>query len=320
MSLHTSIHYCDSSLNLMMGCDGCELWDGETVKDCYAGNLIGRHAGQPGWPEAFDKPKLFLDRLDAALKWPDLTGKPREHKPWLNGYPRIIFVDDLGDTWTRSLPVDWLAPLLPRMADSPHIWLFCTKRLASAAKFFETHPAPRNLWLLATVTRPASLGRIAALLSVPGISVRGLSLEPLWGMPDLQEEGLYNTCPECGTLHRRGWHDCTVPDCDGHPSAPALLDWLAIGGQSGPRACPCDVSWIYGLLRQAKDAGIPAFVKQLGAVPVSNGTVCMPWPPGKIPADVVQTHRVQLRDRAGSDWYEWPEDLRVRQMPKWGDL
>src|SRR4051812_33920511 len=107
MGNKTSIEWADSTLNLEMGCDGCELRNDQT-DTCYAGKLTDRFAGLTGWPEAFDKPKLFLHRLDGALRWSDLTGKQRPEKPWLNGLPRIIFLDDMGDTFTESLPEDWL--------------------------------------------------------------------------------------------------------------------------------------------------------------------------------------------------------------------
>src|SRR5262249_10079569 len=95
-----------------MGCDGCELWN-EILHSCYAGRLTERFAGQPGWSDRFDKPKVFLERIDRAIRWPDLTGTTWEAhkkipaKPWLDGYPRTICFNDMGDTFTESLPVDW---------------------------------------------------------------------------------------------------------------------------------------------------------------------------------------------------------------------
>jgi hypothetical protein len=113
MGMHAGIEYCDSTLNLEMGCDGCELWNPKAgVKQCYAGMETDRRKGGLGWPEAFEIPRIFLERLPGALKWPDLAGKARPDKPWLDGMPRIIFLDDMGDTFTESLPDDWLAPAL----------------------------------------------------------------------------------------------------------------------------------------------------------------------------------------------------------------
>jgi hypothetical protein len=59
MGVNTEIGFCDSTTNLQMGCDGCELWNGRDRRECYAGNLTTRYAGRPGWPIAFDQPRRF---------------------------------------------------------------------------------------------------------------------------------------------------------------------------------------------------------------------------------------------------------------------
>jgi len=71
----------------------------------------------------------------------------------------------------------------------------------------------------------------------------------------------------------------------------ARLDWVATGGESGRAAEPCNADWIRGLIADCREARVPLFVKQLGS-------------------------RFGLKDSKGGDWNEWPEDLRVRQMPK----
>jgi hypothetical protein len=73
----TPIQWCDSAVNLMMGCDGCELWGpARGVRHCYAGALHRRFAGRSkGWPESFDRPALFTGKLGEALRWRDLRGR-----------------------------------------------------------------------------------------------------------------------------------------------------------------------------------------------------------------------------------------------------
>jgi len=80
-----------------------------------------------GWPLAFDAPTIFPGRIAEAARWKDLTGTAREAKPCLDGMRRVIFVNNMGDTYTASLPVDWLASNLPLMAATPHRWLILTK-------------------------------------------------------------------------------------------------------------------------------------------------------------------------------------------------
>lgn len=279
MGKDTDIEWCDSTLNLQMGCDGCELWNLKTgVKICYAGTLTERYAGvNSGWPEAFDKPKLFLNRLDAALKWPDLTGKDRPNKPWLNGKPRLIFLDDMGDTFTESLPLDWLAPLLTRMADTPHQWLLLTKRPKRALEFSHQHRLPENFWIGTSVTSERTARRIYYLRQI-ACSVRFLSAEPLWEDIGLDEYA------------------------DG-------FDWAIVGGESGRKdAKPCHLQWI----RNARDFcqwhTIPVFIKQLGSNAQEWNDEYRTEGRGPFVSN-------GFRDKKGGNWSEWPEDLRVREMP-----
>ncbi|MDQ3702196.1 MAG: phage Gp37/Gp68 family protein, partial [Chloroflexota bacterium] len=77
MSRTTPIQWCDSTVNPVMGCAGCELWDGKR-KTCYAGQLHARRKHHAGFASDFLKPTLFPQRLADAAKWPDLTGTVRE--------------------------------------------------------------------------------------------------------------------------------------------------------------------------------------------------------------------------------------------------
>jgi protein gp37 len=76
------------------------------------------------------------------------------------------------------------------------------------------------------------------------------------------------------------------------------IDWLIVGGESGPGARRFDVSWAVDAVEQCRAAGVAPFVKQLGARPVFG------------------PERVTLRDRKGGDWTEWPAMVpRVREVP-----
>jgi protein gp37 len=92
------------------------------------------------------------------------------------------------------------------------------------------------------------------------------------------------------------------------------LDWIIIGGESGPGARPFDVAWARNTIRQCREAGIACFVKQLGADPREGNA-------GGNCGNLDCTHpdcgyiRLKLKDPKGGDWNEWPEDLRVREFP-----
>src|SRR5262245_26922874 len=102
----------DDIVSPAMGCAGCELWDPKNgVSICYAGRLTDRMLSKgplKGWPLACDQPTIFPGRIAQAAHWRDLTGTARLAKPWLDGMPRVIFVDDMGDTLQASMTVDWL--------------------------------------------------------------------------------------------------------------------------------------------------------------------------------------------------------------------
>lgn len=232
MGKETNIEWCDSTLNLQMGCDGCELWAGES-RHCYAGVLTERYAGQKGWLEKFTAPKIFTERLDAALRWPDLTGKERPEKPWLNGYPRLIFLNDMGDTFTESLPLDWLAPLFPRMEQSPHRWLILTKRPERARKLSKLFLFPQNFWIGTSVTGPENLHRVEILAEIDA-KVKFVSIEPLLRFI--------------------------------HPSASSLsrFEWIILGGESGANARPMDLGSARKIRDRCNAADVPFFFKQWG--------------------------------------------------------
>jgi protein gp37 len=237
VGIKTEIAYCDSTVNPVVGCDGCELHRaGCTESHCYAAGLVERYKGLPGWPKSFDVPEHFAGRLDKAIGWPDLTGKNRDGKPWLNGYPRLIFMCDLADPFSESLDPEWLTPYLPRMADSPHVYIMLTKRGRRMLSYWQKHEIPSNVWQGVSVTGPGTLARAESLLEVPGASVRFISAEPLLGRIDL--------------------------DLIGPGNCSYALDWLIVGAESGAKARRMELDWARELRDQATLSGVAFFFKQ----------------------------------------------------------
>lgn len=159
-------------------------------------------------------------------------------------------------------------------------------------------PLP-GVWLGTSVENQEQADkRIPHLLRCPA-AVRFLSCEPLLGAVDLGQY-LPRTCcmGERDYLDMDGEYMGSGP-CDCHGQPLPGVDWVIAGGESGPGARPCDVAWIRSIVSQCRDAGVAVFVKQLGRRPV-------------IPANEPWT----CLDRKGGDPAEWPEDLRVREMPE----
>jgi len=158
MAKGTKIEWADDTVNAEMGCDGCELWDPKNnIRICYAGRQTEKMLSKgplKGRPLAFDRPTIFPGRIASAARWRNLTGTARPGKPWLDGMPRVIFLNDMGDTFTASLPEDWLASELATLAASPHLWLLLTKGPDRQRAFSRRHQLPGNVWAGTSITSP----------------------------------------------------------------------------------------------------------------------------------------------------------------------
>ncbi len=141
----------------------------------------------------------------------------------------------------------------------------------------------RNLWLGVTVEARSVAKRIWTLLKTPAMW-RWVSLEPLIAPVDLDAiEAM------CATW-RRG---LTIG---------IYLDWVTVGGETGPGARPCQVEWIRKIIDQCQASQVPVWVKQLGS------QACR--------LDEHGTLRLKLGLGGGAkDMAAWPPNLRVRELP-----
>lgn len=176
--------------------------------------------------------------------------------------------------------------------------LFCGQGpdLMNASAVFQW-PLP-NVWLGTSVEdQPRADERIPHLLKCPA-AVRFLSCEPLLGPVDI----------------RGFWTDAAGPNL-----------WVIVGGESGAHARPCDIQWIRWIVSQCNVGDVPCFVKQLGAAPKRSDEGCEECQGTGRDPDVgrcpfctgghILGGTMKLRDAKGGDPSEWPEDLRVREMP-----
>lgn len=233
MGQQAHISYCDSSLNLQMGCRGCELWNPK-IHTCYAGTMTAQYAGKnAGWPISFDQPKIFPERMETAMKWSDLTGTLRINKPHLNGMPRVIFLDDMGDTFTPGLDPFWLDPYVPQLEVTAHLYLMFTKQYIRARAYWEHYGrVPDNVWMGVSVTSQDYLHRIKTLCEIPA-RTRILSIEPMLEAMDIRQ-----------------WL--------------SKINWVIAGFESGVFCRPGNENWMRSLRSQCGEAGVPFYVKQMG--------------------------------------------------------
>jgi protein gp37 len=300
MAIKTMIEYCDSTINPSMGCTGCELYPDH----CYAATLCHRYAGRKGWPKDFSSPEYFHGRLEKAIRWPDLTGTDRPDKPWLNGKPRVIFVNDLSDGFCPDVdPGGWLWPRLEAMENSPHIWLLLTKWPDRMADFFVSiGGAPDNSWVGTSILRPRVSWRVKQLRRIKA-SVHWLSLEPLLDYVFLS---IFCDAKDC-------WAKTEDNVCAGCARSLDIgVDWVIVGGESGPGARPMRPDWVRGIRDQCQAAGVPFFFKQWGAwAHIPSDTRKYPhaaekhwWSDQNLMARVGKKAAGRLLD--GIEWNEFP--------------
>lgn len=233
MGIQTKIEWADSTINPIMGCTGCAL----RRNHCYAAILCARYAGRKGWPKSFDQPEFFPGRLEKAIRWKDLTGTIRAFdKRWFDGLPRHIFVNDMSDGFCPDVdPWEWLAPSIPSMHLSPHVWLLLTKWPGRMSQFFKewNKPIPSNFRLGVSIEKPEYSYRATILAGIPW-AIRYISFEPL------------------------------LASFVDYPGALDDIDLAIVGGESGPGARPMRPDWPRGIRDQCLAAGVPLFFKQHG--------------------------------------------------------
>ncbi|OJH38265.1 DUF5131 family protein [Cystobacter ferrugineus] len=275
MSKTTTIQWCDSTVNPTMGCNGCELWVPER-RSCYAGKLHDRYGGRTGYAPSFAQVTRFPGRMAQAARWTDLAGCSRSDNPWLDGSPRLIFVSDMSDALSKGVSFEYLESEIIAVVTSAE---------------GQRH---RWLWLTKRPSRMAEFSRWLAALGQPwpenlwvGTSITDAkSLErisSLLKVGDARTTRFLSVEPQVEPISLAKW----LPE----------LDWVIQGGESGLGARPFDLDWARSLVAECTTAGVPYFLKQLGEHPVEKG------------------QRLELQDRHGGDWIEWPEELRRREVP-----
>ena len=232
--------------------------------------------------------RLHPDRLDWPLRKRSWRGKR-------------VFVCSLADLFHDDVPDEYIARVFAVMALTPEVtYQVLTKRPARMRALLASGtfagmvwrdvddlswPLP-NVWLGVTVEdQERAYLRIPILLDTPAV-VRWLSCEPLLGPVNLP----VCRCLGVGSIaHGRNWPDTVCDQCGGSGSQ---IDWVVVGGESGPNARPMHPDWARSLRDQCETAGVPFLFKQTGSV-LAREWGCK----GK-----------------GSDSSEWPESF-PREYP-----
>lgn len=270
MASKSNIGWCDSSWNFAVGCtkvsSGCQ--------SCYAYAFHDRQheswkAGRnPETPKQYHRPfsevQIIPERLTLPLKWRK---------------PRRVFVNSMSDFFHKDIPDEVLIEALAVMAQCPqHQFQILTKRPQRMKRFMGdpelaarvndlvnerlmrvfrkdrgwqvTQPVAvewplPNVWLGVTVESEEVSWRIGDLLETPA-AVRFLSCEPLIGPVDLKP-----------------WFwEAAGPKWAGNNLREPGIDWVIVGGESGPGFREMAPEWIGHIVLDCMKASVPLFVKQ----------------------------------------------------------
>lgn len=296
-------HYCEK---VSPGC-----------ANCYAERMQPRFGNDIRYNAADrDKVELFLDddTLTQPLRWKR---------------PRMIFVCSMTDLFGSWVTDEWLDQMFAVMALTPqHTYQILTKRPERMLEYFDrlssahtqdgnmklsplsvviaeylkvfsyktaeegrkimnamgcSWPLP-NVWLGVSVEDQKTADeRIPTLLQIPA-AVRFLSVEPMLGAVDVM--------------------GVTAPTGKGEVYASWLLDWVIVGGESGPNARPMHPDWARSIRDQCVAAGVPFFFKQWGN-----------WMPLEPMADEFPTCGVvpdfQIREKQIHDWDDYRYSVNI---------
>jgi protein gp37 len=159
----------------------------------------------------------------------DLVELPKRWKK-----PRTIFVNSMSDLFHPDVSIDFIRRIFVTMGECPqHTFQVLTKRADRLAGMANKFNWPTNVWMGVSVEDERVLERVDYLRQVPA-SVRFLSCEPLIG--PLRNMNLVE------------------------------IDWVIVGGESGPRSRPMALSWVEDIRRQCEEAGVAFFFKQWGGI------------------------------------------------------
>lgn len=299
----------------------CAFDDPEASCSALQGGSIRQHYR----PRRFTDVRTHGDRLDAPLRWRK---------------PSMVFVNSMSDLFHEDVPDAFIDQVFAVMALAPqHTFQILTKRpermlayINGLSRYSKGHRweyalrsfrvfvngdviksvdlALPNVWLGVSVENQHFADeRIPLLIQTPA-AVRFISAEPLLGSVDLTHVRTGPLCPNHpdhrvdvlrgGTWTLRTGLTHVSPEFVNH-SDMERLDWVIVGGESGPKARLCDVDWIRSIVAQCQSASVPVFVKQLGADPRWANTDLDPLAPA----------RGKCNDPAG-----WPPELRVREFPE----
>ena len=233
-------------------------------KNCYAETFSKRTGNNIWGPTAARRFFENESHWREPIRWNAEAFKEKER--------RLVFCASMADVFeTHATLNDSLNHDRMRLADTVRstpwlTWLLLTKRIESASDYLHQmfeDGIPSNIWLGTTAENQEMYDqRIPILAAIDEVAVRFVSVEPQLGPVTMFSNPSATACSE-------------------------MIDWVIVGGESGPGCRPFDIQWARSLRDECAESGTDFFMKQLGGHPKK---------------------RDALEDL--------PEDLRVREIPQ----
>jgi len=297
MAANSKTEWTDHTFNPWIGCTkvspGCD--------HCYAEARMDKRLHIVNWGPGQPRKRT------SAVNWAGPGNWNAKHDAFFaeHGRRQRMVRASLADVFDNEVPVSWRADLLALINETPNLdWLLLTKRIGNVERLLREALVelgngtdalvgaglPPNVRIGISITSQPEADRDVTKLLDLGLP-NFLSMEPLLGPVDIRAHMWpvhgswpmkYKSLAEAiadgaqVTYRRQGLVGAWVK----------FVDWVIVGGESGPNARPMDVSWAQSLQQQCAAAGVPFFMKQMG------GT----------------------RDKRGA-LEDLPEDLRIREFP-----
>ncbi len=194
-------------------------------QNCYALTLMETRYGRVRWGPGRPRSRTSADYWKQPLKW--------DREAAAVGERQRVFCASLADVFDPEVPWKWRVDLYRLIEATPHLdWLLLTKRpehaLSMVASIPHDHP---NVWIgISVEDQERANVRIPLLRALPA-AVRFLSVEPLLEAVRLDLKG---------------------------------IDWVIVGGESGPHSRAMAEPWVRSIQNQCLVAGVPFFFKQWG--------------------------------------------------------
>ena len=201
--------------------------------NCYAETLMDTRYGRAKWGRGNPRSRTSASNWKQPLAWDKDAAKLGER--------HRVFCASLADVFDGEVANGWRDDLWALIKSTPNLdWLLLTKRPEVMLSETRRLGVPENVWLGVSVEDQVRAQERIPLLIETDAVVKFLSVEPLLGPLDLSY-----------------WLTAPV-----RPN----LQWVIVGGESGPGARPMEEEWVQGILAECEDAGVAFLFKQWGGV------------------------------------------------------